>query len=256
MTTAPTGARPGRCFPVMSPMSGMARCMPPTVAESLTAYGLCHPLADHLGQGPAGPQPRRLPLAARALLVCGARQRQQATGRATASRRRCGPSPTATRTPARCMAPRSRSECMRRPMLNNASRGQAVYDPFLGSGTSLIAAETTGRICLGLELSPAYVDVIVDRWQAFTGKEAILEGEDRSFRCDQGRSPIIQRPCQSASRGQGTTDAVPPCIHARSRCKCRGGSGLVVPACSLSCSSWALPSRTASLAAAAGSDVW
>ena len=40
-------------------------------------------------------------------------------------------------------------ECMRRPMLNNSSPGQAVYDPFLGSGTSLIAAETTGRVCLG-----------------------------------------------------------------------------------------------------------
>ena len=43
--------------------------------------------------------------------------------------------------------------------------GQAVYDPFLGSGTTLIAAETTGRVCLGLELDPAYVDVIVTRWQ-------------------------------------------------------------------------------------------
>ncbi len=72
-------------------------------------------------------------------------------------------------------------ECMRRPMLNNASRGQAVYDPFLGSGTTLIAAETTGRICLGLELSPAYVDVIVERWQGFTGKEAVLDGDGRSF---------------------------------------------------------------------------
>jgi len=72
-------------------------------------------------------------------------------------------------------------ECMRRPMLNNASRGQAVYDPFLGSGTTLIAAETTGRICLGLELSPAYVDVIVGRWQGFTGKEAVLDGDGRSF---------------------------------------------------------------------------
>lgn len=45
-------------------------------------------------------------------------------------------------------------ECMRRPMLNNASPGQAVYDPFLGSGTTLIAAESSGRICYGLELSP------------------------------------------------------------------------------------------------------
>ena len=72
-------------------------------------------------------------------------------------------------------------ECMRRPMLNNASRGQAVYDPFLGSGTSVIAAETAGRVCLGLELSPAYVDVIVERWQRYTGKQAILEGDLRSF---------------------------------------------------------------------------
>jgi len=72
-------------------------------------------------------------------------------------------------------------ECMRRPMLNNASRGQAVYDPFLGSGTSVIAAETTGRVCFGLELSPAYVDVIVERWQGFTGKQAVLEADGRSF---------------------------------------------------------------------------
>lgn len=72
-------------------------------------------------------------------------------------------------------------ECMRRPMLNNASRGQAVYDPFLGSGTSLIAAETSGRQCLGLELSPAYVDVIVERWQAFTGGSASLAETGASF---------------------------------------------------------------------------
>ena len=54
---------------------------------------------------------------------------------------------------------------MRRPIVNNSRPGQAIYDPFLGSGTSLIAAEMTGRVCYGLELSPAYVDVIVRRWQ-------------------------------------------------------------------------------------------
>jgi len=70
---------------------------------------------------------------------------------------------------------------MRRPILNNSSPGQAVYDPFLGSGTTLIAAEMEGRFCLGLELSPAYVDVIVKRWQAFTGLAASLEGDGRSF---------------------------------------------------------------------------
>ena len=67
-------------------------------------------------------------------------------------------------------------ECMRRPLLNNSSRGQAVYEPFSGSGTTLIAAETTGRACMAMELDPAYVDVAVRRWEAFTGKPAALEG--------------------------------------------------------------------------------
>jgi DNA modification methylase len=70
---------------------------------------------------------------------------------------------------------------MRRPILNNSSPGQAVYEPFMGSGTTLIAAETTGRICFGVELNPAYVDVAIERWQNFTGQTAILDGEDRTF---------------------------------------------------------------------------
>ena len=72
-------------------------------------------------------------------------------------------------------------ECMRRPILNNSSPGQAVYEPFMGSGTTLIAAQTTGRVCLGIELNPAYVDVAVQRWQDFTGEVAVLDGEDRTF---------------------------------------------------------------------------
>ena len=72
-------------------------------------------------------------------------------------------------------------ECMRRPMLNNSSPGQVVYEPFLGSGTTLIAAETTGRICHAVELDPAYVDVAVQRWQSFTGKEAVLESSGQTF---------------------------------------------------------------------------
>ena len=67
-------------------------------------------------------------------------------------------------------------ECMRRPIQNNSAAGDAVYDPFLGSGTTMIAAETTGRVCHGLEIDPAYVDVAVQRWQAFTGQEATCEG--------------------------------------------------------------------------------
>ncbi|WP_457650886.1 site-specific DNA-methyltransferase [Profundibacter sp.] len=72
-------------------------------------------------------------------------------------------------------------ECMRRPILNNSSPGQAVYEPFMGSGTTLIAAETTGRVCLGIELNPAYVDVAVERWQQLTGETATLEVDGRSF---------------------------------------------------------------------------
>jgi DNA modification methylase len=72
-------------------------------------------------------------------------------------------------------------ECMRKPMLNNSSQGQALYEPFLGSGTTMIAAETCGRICLGLELNPLYVDVAVKRWQDFTGEDAMLADRKLSF---------------------------------------------------------------------------
>lgn len=72
-------------------------------------------------------------------------------------------------------------ECMRRPMLNNSSRSQVVYEPFCGSGTSIIAAETCGRACYAVELDPAYVDVAVLRWQAFTGQEAVLEATGEKF---------------------------------------------------------------------------
>lgn len=77
--------------------------------------------------------------------------------------------------------PQKPVECMRRPMLNNSSPGQAVYEPFSGSGTSIISAETCGRISLSMELDPAYVDVAVLRWQAFTGQEATLGGDGRPF---------------------------------------------------------------------------
>jgi len=61
-------------------------------------------------------------------------------------------------------------ECMARPIRNNTSKGEGVYDPFLGSGTTLIAAEQLGRICYGIELSPAYCDIIVNRWKKFMEK--------------------------------------------------------------------------------------
>jgi DNA modification methylase len=70
---------------------------------------------------------------------------------------------------------------MKRPIENNSSPGQAVYEPFCGSGTTIIAAEITGRACHAIELLPQYVDVAVERWQAFTGGEALLEPSGRTF---------------------------------------------------------------------------
>jgi hypothetical protein len=71
-------------------------------------------------------------------------------------------------------------ECMKRPIENNSSPGQAVYEPFSGSGTTIIAAEITGRICHAIELNPAHIDVAITR-QDFTGENAILESNQRSF---------------------------------------------------------------------------
>lgn len=70
-------------------------------------------------------------------------------------------------------------ELMRKPILNHTEPGELVYDPFLGSGTTLAAAELTGRICLGTELDPKFVDVIVMRWQNLSGKKAVLDGSGR-----------------------------------------------------------------------------
>jgi DNA modification methylase len=70
---------------------------------------------------------------------------------------------------------------MRRPILNHTCAGEACYDPFLGSGSTLIGAESIGRICLGMEIDPRYVDVAVLRWQQFTGKHAVLDRDGRTF---------------------------------------------------------------------------
>lgn len=66
-------------------------------------------------------------------------------------------------------------ECMRRPIENNSKPGDAVYEPFSGSGTTIIAAQMTSRRCYAVELNPAYVDLGVQRWMQFTGQEAFHE---------------------------------------------------------------------------------
>jgi len=63
-----------------------------------------------------------------------------------------------------------------RAMDNSSQAGDIVLDLFLGSGSTLIAAERTGRVCYGMELEPKYVDVAVLRWEAFTGEKAVKVG--------------------------------------------------------------------------------
>src|SRR4051812_49466549 len=85
---------------------------------------------------------------------------------------------------------------MRRPIENNSSPSQAVYEPFSGSGTTIIAAEMAGRACHAVELSPAYVDVAVLRWQAFTGQQAVLEAGGAAVRA-------VAAPPRGCPRGGG-----------------------------------------------------
>ena len=66
-------------------------------------------------------------------------------------------------------------------ILDCTARGDLVLDPFLGSGTTIIAGERTGRVCYGLELDPIYVDTVVRRWQQFTGKQAVHAQSGRNF---------------------------------------------------------------------------
>ena len=72
-------------------------------------------------------------------------------------------------------------ELIERAIRNSSKSRDIVLDLFGGSGTTLIAAERTGRSARLLELDPKYVDVIIERWQNLTGEVAVLEGEDRSY---------------------------------------------------------------------------
>lgn len=89
-------------------------------------------------------------------------------------------------------------ECMRRPILNNSRKGATVLDPFLGSGSTLIAAEQTGRICYGIELDPIYVDVIIHRWVKYRlglGLDATVLRNGEYFDVSTLQIPVMQPSC-------------------------------------------------------------
>ena len=69
-------------------------------------------------------------------------------------------------------------DCMRRPILNHTDRGETVYDPFVGTGTTIIASQISGRVCYAMEIDPGYVDVAVQRFENFTGQKAVLTGHE------------------------------------------------------------------------------
>ena len=71
-------------------------------------------------------------------------------------------------------------ECMRRPIINNSKAGEKVYEPFAGTGTTMIACEMEGRVCYAMEVNPEYCDITVKRWEDFTGEEAILDDQEES----------------------------------------------------------------------------
>lgn len=96
-------------------------------------------------------------------------------------------------------------ECMARPMRNHGQAGDVIYEPFAGSGTTLIAAEQLERICVAVELSPAYCDVIVERWQKLTGGKARRnpasdpEGEPWAKANDQAKRSTARKSTQTSS---------------------------------------------------------
>lgn len=72
-------------------------------------------------------------------------------------------------------------DLMTRSIVNHLQPRELVYEPFGGSGTTLMAAQITGRACCCIELEPRYIDVIIARWQNFTQRDAVLDGDGRTF---------------------------------------------------------------------------
>lgn len=98
-------------------------------------------------------------------------------------------------------------------MRDCSSNRDLILDPFLGSGTTVMAAEKIGRLCFGLEYEPTYVDVMVRRWQVYTKADAILEGDGRTFD-EIAAERLAMREAPSSPPSQA---AQSPEVEARSR---------------------------------------
>lgn len=94
-------------------------------------------------------------------------------------------------------------DCMKRPIENNSKHGESIYEPFSGSGTTIIAGQLTGRRVYAVELKPAYVDVAVLRWQEFTGEAATLEGSGETY------AQVLERRAAADDATESEKDAFP-----------------------------------------------
>jgi DNA modification methylase len=96
---------------------------------------------------------------------------------------------------------------VRDAILDVTAMGEVVLDPFLGSGTTILAAELSHRVCVGLEISPAYVDVAIGRWEKLTGLKAIHHGTGLTFaelRAARGQAEVEGRAVRAAPAKPGT----------------------------------------------------
>jgi DNA modification methylase len=99
-------------------------------------------------------------------------------------------------------------ECMLCPIVNSSQPGDAIYDPFVGSGTTIIAAEIAGRRCFAMDLDPVYCTVAIERWQNFTGRQAVLEATEQTFgeaKSDRLGANELQSESKSRSKVDGST---------------------------------------------------
>ncbi|MFL6946620.1 MAG: DNA methyltransferase [Xanthobacteraceae bacterium] len=101
---------------------------------------------------------------------------------------------------------------MKRPIENNSSPGQAIYEPFCGSGTTIIAAELTSRVCHGIELLGQYVDVAVERWQAFAGETARMDAASKRWPTNAG-NPVADTHLRHRSRLADSCSLLPVGNH-------------------------------------------
>jgi DNA modification methylase len=89
---------------------------------------------------------------------------------------------------------------------DSTKRGDIVLDPFLGSGSTVIAAEKVGRRCRGIELDPLYVDVVIRRWQRWTGEQALRQADSMSFDAIESETRAAASPAASAQLDRSMND--------------------------------------------------